>query len=104
MLSALPYSHTSSLYNPLLQQFHDFSHYHPLEEDASMGLLDPGMSNEIAPVFHIDSGAQHEAHNIFVHRKSELIPTQASILHTLYKPLQYPILFPHGVGGWGDTY
>ncbi len=84
------------MYNPLLQCFHEFSYYHPVEQDATMELLDPGTSNEIA--------AQHEAHNIFVHRKSKLIPAQVSILHTLYEPLQYPILFPHGVGGWGDTY
>ena len=55
------------MYNPLLQCFHEFSYYHPVEQDATIELLDPGTSNEIAAVFHIDSGAQHEACNIFVH-------------------------------------
>jgi len=68
-----------------------------------MELLDSGSSNEIAAIYHIDTGTQHEAQNIFVHCWSELKPTRVSILNTLYEPLQYPILFPHGVGGWGDV-
>ena len=66
------------------------------EEDATMEILDPSTSNEIAAVFHIDGGAQHEAWSIFVHWRSELTPSWISILHTLYEALQYPILIPHG--------
>ncbi len=37
--------------------------------------LDPGSSNEIAAIYHIDTGAQHEARNIFIHHQSKLKPT-----------------------------
>ena len=53
--------------NPPLHRFYEFAHYHPADEDVTMEPLDPGSSNEIAAIYHIDTGTQHEAQNIFVH-------------------------------------
>src|SRR5258708_4098479 len=49
------------VHNPLLHCFYEFANFHMAEEDVTMEILDPSTSNEIAAVFHIDGGAQHEA-------------------------------------------
>ena len=69
-----------------------------------MKILDPGATNEIAAIYNVGSGATHEPQCLYVHHWHDAIPTPVSILNPLYEPLQYPILFPHGIGGWGDIY
>jgi len=53
--------------NPLLKKFQDFIQFQPDIEDASMKILDPGATNEIAAIYNVGSGATHEPQCLYVH-------------------------------------
>jgi len=38
---------------------------------------------------------------VYIQRASDITPARINILHPLYEPLQYLLLFPHGTEGWG---
>ena len=93
--------------NYLFHAYENFARYRPHEPQAHMelSLADPGHGNEVAALYHVGSAPQPSPRSLYVQRtsvdngpKGIRIP----ILHPLYEPLQYPLLFPEGTRGWGS--
>lgn len=70
-------------------------------QDVSLHVEWKEESMEIAAVIHRgDSDVTRGPCTVVFWRRSELAPTFISPLYPLYKPLQYPLFFPHGTNGW----
>lgn len=95
-------------FNPLFQIYQSFAAFEPTTPNAYLELADPGTGNEIAALLHVGNAPRPTSRQVYVMRTNPnpdpTKPDRASrisILHPLYEPLQYPILFPHGTFGWG---
>ena len=52
-------------------------------------------------MYHVGDAPVPTGRELYVQRAADATPSRISILHPLYEPLQYPLLFPHGTLGWG---
>jgi hypothetical protein len=76
--------------------FQSFAAFHPAEENMYVELANPGPSAEIAALFHTGDATAVSSRALYIQCSALASPICVSILHPLYKPLQYPLLFPHG--------
>ena len=90
-------------YNPLLRHFRTFSRFRRDRDDVYLELADPGSDQDIAALLHIGDVPQPTSRAVYVQRRADAQPTRIPILHSLYEPLQYPVLYPHGSRGWGES-
>jgi hypothetical protein len=87
--------------NPLVAYYHGFAQFAPQATSAYIRLADPGPSEEVAAVYHIGDAPVPTGRELYIKRAADTMPSRVSILHPLYEPLQYPLLFLHGTLGWG---
>jgi hypothetical protein len=84
--------------------FRAFDRYRPRMRNSHLELADPGPEREI--LWHWSTAAMRlrprRAWCIF-QRSRYTIPSRIPILNCLYGPLQYPLLYPLGTRGWGDS-
>jgi len=69
-----------------------------------LSLADPGRGDEIAALYYVGSAPAPSPRTLYVQRSREPDGPRGiriPILHALYEPLQYPLLFPSGTRGWG---
>jgi len=84
--------------------YRNFAQFSPQSSSAYIKLADPGPGEEIAAVYRIGDAPVAAGRDLYVQRAADATPTRISILHPLYEPLQYPLLFPHGTLGWGKRF
>jgi len=82
--------------NPLLSWYDGFAQFTPDAPFAYIELADPGPGEEIAAVYHVGDAPVPTGRELYIQRAADATPSRISILHPLYEPLQYPLLFPHG--------
>jgi hypothetical protein len=89
--------------NPLYHAYRSFADYRREEQHAYMELelADAGSGHEIAALYHVGNSPMPSPRKVYIQRASDITPARINILHPLYEPLQYPLLFPHGTEGWG---
>ena len=92
--------------NYLYHAYERFASYEPHEHQAHMelSLADPGRGDEIAALYYVGSAPALSPRSLYVQRSREPDGPRGiriPILHALYEPLQYPLLFPSGTRGWG---
>lgn len=61
----------------------------------------PPVGGEIAAIINTDGLRHVSPRKVVFFRRGGLQPRFVPILSCLYEPLQYPLLFPHGIRGWG---
>jgi len=69
-----------------------------------LSLADPGHGDEIAAMYAVGSAPAPSSRTLYVQCASLDNEPRAlciPILHALYEPLEYPLLFPQGTRGWG---
>lgn len=64
-------------------------------------IQDAGNGHEIAALYHVGNSPMPSPRNVYIRCASDAMPLHINILNSLYEPLQYPLLFPHGSEGWG---
>ena len=94
------------LWNYLYHAYESFACYKPHEQQVHMelSLADPDHGDEVATLYHVGSAPWPSPHCLCVQRTSldnEPKGIRIPILHALYEPLQYLLLFPQGMRGWG---
>jgi hypothetical protein len=89
--------------NPLYHVYRMFNDYHPETDNAYIKLTDSESNGaEIAALYHVGNAPKPSARQVYVQRASDCSPSSIHILHPLYDPLQYPLLYPHATRGWGE--
>ncbi|KAF8290485.1 hypothetical protein DL93DRAFT_2092057, partial [Clavulina sp. PMI_390] len=93
-------------HNYLYHAYERFATYEPGQTQAHMelSLADPGRGDEIAALYHLGSAPTPSPRSLYVQRSRDVDGPKGlriPILHPLYEPLQYPLLFPAGTRGWG---
>jgi len=87
--------------NRLVSTYRNFAQFSPQSPTAYIELADPGPGEEIAALYRIGDAPVASGRDLYVQCAADVAPSRISILHPLYEPLQYPLLFPHGTLGWG---
>jgi Helitron helicase-like domain at N-terminus len=89
-------------YNPLVRGLQTLSVEHSLSPNASLVLRDSGPATELAAIIAYDNTTARQIKpRQLVIRKIEGYTQQIPTVSSLWEPLAYPLLFPHGTLGWG---
>jgi len=93
-------------HNYLYHAYEHFAAFQPHENEAHMelSLADPGHGDEVAALYHVGTAPRPSPRTLYVQRSRNCDDPKGiriPILHALYEPLQYPLLFPEGTRGWG---
>lgn len=88
-------------HNYLYHAYEGFAAYEPHEKQAHMelSLANPGRGHEIAALYYVGSAPNPSPRALYVQRSRDVDGPNGlriPILHALYEPLQYPLLFPSG--------
>jgi hypothetical protein len=86
--------------NPYLSQLHHFSTI-PSEELTALQLSDVSAQSDFTAVLHATNSTAIDPYAIVIWCNCDSHPTFIPIYSHHYKPLQYPLLFPHGSPRWG---
>ena len=88
---------------PYVHHLHQFSttwNNNP-EVVTALELADIAPSRDFATIMHANDTVNIHPHSIVIWHNSDDDPSFIPIFSRHYKPLQYPLLFPHGTLGWG---
>jgi hypothetical protein len=90
--------------------YHAYQHFarfqlHQPQAHVELSLADPSHGDEIAALYAVGSAPAPSSRTLYVQHASLDNEPRAlciPILHALYEPLQYLLLFPQGTRGLGD--
>jgi hypothetical protein len=86
--------------NPYLQSLQTFASVENIQYSV-LELSAPSSGGDFAAIAHIADSTAFHPRNIVIWRNTDRQPSFIPLLSKHYKPLQYPVLFPHGTPGWG---
>jgi hypothetical protein len=88
--------------NPFVKSLITFASQIPHAPNLHLELAENGVTPEVAAIIRFDNTSLREIapRTIVIQQNVDQRPQQVSTTSSLWEPLVYPLLFPHGTRGW----